>query len=428
MSETSVWGFFDKLRENGFSIDDKGVISSLFDVTRIVAKQKDPFIASIKNSFSRIYANVVSSRKHIHLMLNVRNDVESYKKILEALNNPTKGVVDNFRKYFEETSYTLKDLPFIKFYREDGGYYLTSSIYCTCIDSVCNASYHRTMLIDENKAVLRIVPRHLYRIYNTYSEMRKDTPVAIILGVHPVIELASSTSPPYGVYELYVANRLLDNKLAFVETPQFKIPVPATASIVVEGVISRDEEEWEGPFVDILRLADKRRKQPVFKLSSIYVNKEFEPLVHAIVPGFEEHILLMGYPREALIWDSVRRVTDVKAVRLTPGSGGWLHAVIAIRKKNRGEAKNVVLAAFTGHPSLKSVIVVDDDIDVDNPLEVEWALATRFQASRDLIIIKSARGSTLDPSGDDGVVDKLGFDATIPLEKPKEEFKKIEIP
>lgn len=424
----SVWEFFDVLKEHGYVLSSKGLIEREYVFTRIVSREEKPVIASVNNSFAKIYGNIIGSREMVHVALNVRNDIDAYKKLLQAINNPVKPALDSFGKYFEEIDSDLGKLPFIKYYREDGGYYLTSAIYCACIRDLCNASYHRTMLLDRYRAVLRIVPRHLYMIHEEYRSMGKDTPVAIILGVHPVIEIASATSPPFGVYELYVANSLVDNKLVVAYTPNYGIPVPVAASIVVEGVISKDEEEWEGPFVDILRLADKKRRQPVFKLKSIYVNKEFDPVVHGIVPGFGEHMILMGYPREALIWDSLRRVVDVRAVRLTLGSGGWLHAVVSIRKKSEGEGKNAILAAFTGHPSLKSVIVVDDDINIDDPCEVEWALATRFQASRDLVVIYGSRGSSLDPSGVDGVVDKIGFDATIPVSKDKDLYRKARVP
>jgi UbiD family decarboxylase len=138
-----------------------------------------------------------------------------------------------------------------------------------------------------------------------------------------------------------------------------------------------------------------------------------------------EHKLLMGFPREASIWDVVRKVVPkVVKVRLTPAGGCWLHAVISIEKNSDGDAKNAILAAFAAHPSLKHVVVVDPDIDPDNPVDVEWAIATRFQAGEDLILIRGVRGSTLDPSSDDGITDKLGIDATAPLNK-LELFRKV---
>jgi len=123
-------------------------------------------------------------------------------------------------------------------------------------------------------------------------------------------------------------------------------------------------------------------------------------------------------------------VPGVKAVNLTSGGCGWLHAVISIEKQTDGDAKNALLSAFAAHPSLKHAIVVDADIDVFNPEEVEWAIATRFQADEDLIVISKVRGSTLDPSADreKGLTAKMGIDATRPLDVPKENFEKAKVP
>ncbi|MEM2936806.1 MAG: UbiD family decarboxylase, partial [Candidatus Bathyarchaeia archaeon] len=121
---------------------------------------------------------------------------------------------------------------------------------------------------------------------------------------------------------------------------------------------------------------------------------------------------------------------SVGAVNLSMGGCSWLHAVISILKQAEGEGKNAIMSAFGAHGSLKHTIIVDTDIDVFNPAEVEWAMATRFQADEDLIVIPHARGSTLDPSADQetGTTTKLGIDATRPLTKPKEKFEKARIP
>ncbi|RLI13848.1 UbiD family decarboxylase, partial [Candidatus Bathyarchaeota archaeon] len=151
----------------------------------------------------------------------------------------------------------------------------------------------------------------------------------------------------------------------------------------------------------------------------------------AILPGGVEHKLFMGFPREAEIWKAVSAVVPaVRAVNLTAGGCGWLHAVVAIEKNVDGDAKNAILAAFSAHPSLKHVVVVDPDIDVYDPEQVEWAIATRFQADEDLVIIRGARGSTLDPSADQetGLTTKVGLDATIPIGLDRRAFSRARIP
>jgi UbiD family decarboxylase len=298
--------------------------------------------------------------------------------------------------------------------------YVTSSIVIARTPDVegFNASVHRLMFIDRERVAIRIVPRHLYRIVSLNSRVGKDTPVAIVVGVHPALMLLASSSPPYGIFELGLAKELLGSSIRFCRTPKYDLPVPCDSALVMEGRIT-NEYVSEGPFLDLLNLYDRVRQQPIIHVESIYLNvSRDEQLFHVILPGGMEHKLLMGFPREASIWDVVRKVVPkVVKVRLTPAGGCWLHAVISIEKNSDGDAKNAILAAFAAHPSLKHVVVVDPDIDPDNPVDVEWAIATRFQAGEDLILIRGVRGSTLDPSSDDGITDKLGIDATAPLNK-----------
>jgi UbiD family decarboxylase len=139
----------------------------------------------------------------------------------------------------------------------------------------------------------------------------------------------------------------------------------------------------------------------------------------------------MGLPHEVLIWEAVSKVVPkIYAVNLSAGGSGWLHAVVSIEKQLDGDGKNALLAAFAAHPSLKHAVVVDSDIDVFDVSAVEWAVATRFQAGEDLVVIKNARGSTLDSSADQetGLTTKMGIDATRPLYKPREKFERARIP
>ncbi|MFQ5921092.1 MAG: UbiD family decarboxylase domain-containing protein, partial [Nitrososphaerales archaeon] len=204
--------------------------------------------------------------------------------------------------------------------------------------------------------------------------------------------------------------------------------VPSHAEIVVEGRLLRDrfQEEW---MVEMLRTYDHRRKQPVFELEAIRFRNN--AIYHDILPGYAEHRLLMSMPVEAKMLQGVRNVVPTtRQVYLTDGGCNWLHAVIQIRKRLEGESKNALLAAFASHPSLKMAVVVDDDIDPTDPKGVEYAVATRFQADRNLIVVPNAKGSSLDPSSDQEnlLTTKVGIDATATLLKPREKFEIADIP
>ena len=167
-------------------------------------------------------------------------------------------------------------------------------------------------------------------------------------------------------------------------------------------------------------------RQPVLDIARLYHRDDW--LYRTLLPGGAEHRALMGIPQEPRILRIVANaVPGVVTVALTPGGCCWLHAVVSIRKRAEGDGRNAGLAALGAHPSLKRVVVVDEDVDPWNPNEVEWAVATRFQPDRDLFVVTGARGSSLDPSRDpvDETTAKWILDATIPLGRPRREFVRI---
>ncbi|MBC7219785.1 MAG: UbiD family decarboxylase, partial [Hadesarchaea archaeon] len=165
----------------------------------------------------------------------------------------------------------------------------------------------------------------------------------------------------------------------------------------------------------------------VAKIKQVFVREG--AVYQALLPGGLEHKTLMGMPREPTIFREVNSVCECKDVYITPGGCSWLHAVVSIKKKNPDDGRKAIEAAFRGHKSLKHVWVVDDDIDVHNPHEVEWAMATRFQGDRD-IIMKREPGSSLDPSSDmkTRMTTKMGFDLTVPWGEVQKGFFKPEPP
>ncbi|MCE4600752.1 MAG: UbiD family decarboxylase [Desulfurococcales archaeon] len=411
MLDTSINTY---INENNIKIKDYGVVERDFQPSKILhdTQESDTIpVFQVSGATTKSTGNLVSTRDRIYKSLKVESDEEAYEKLLRAVSSPAKLVFKEDPGYYKETEKLLDALPFVKFYEKDGNRYLTAAFFVACHREVCNASIHRIMYINRQTAAVRIVPRHLYRLYTSAVKDKGMLPVTIVLGVHPAVLLGVSTSPRLGVFELEVASRLIGGLRVF-PSPLHGNPVPLGAGAIIEGYLLPDRVE-EGPFADILMLYDQVRREPVLKVEKVYVSQEH--YTHVLLPGGLEHINLMGFPREAHIWESVSKVVPrVYKVRLTRGGGGWLNAVISIEKNHAGDGKNAILAAFAGHPSLKHVIVVDGDIDPDDPSMVEWAIATRFQADRDLIVIKNARGSTLDPSARQGFTAKMGIDATVP--------------
>ena len=173
--------------------------------------------------------------------------------------------------------------------------------------------------------------------------------------------------------------------------------------------------------MDITGTYDFIRDQPVIKVEKIWACKD--PVMQLLLPGGNEHYLFMGLPREPIIFKTVQQaVPRTHNVRLTEGGCCWLNGVVSITKNKEGDGMNAIMAAFTGHPSMKHVIIVDEDIDIFDDRQVEWAVATSFQADR-VLRIPGAAGSSLDPSAE-GTTWKMGLDATIPLRMDRKLFTK----
>ncbi|MET1127992.1 MAG: UbiD family decarboxylase [Thermoproteota archaeon] len=421
----SVDGYLDFMREKGIEVKlEQGVYSEYYEAAKVIKRYDgiSPVMFRVKGyACCRFVSNLYATRKHVYLSVGARNDVEFYQ-LLNGL-KPEDFEYGRFSDYFEHLGSGVQLLPALKFYSEDGGLYVTASLFiaCTGEDRICNASIHRIMISsDKRYAAVRVVPRHLYTMLTSSGG---SLPVAVVIGVDPRVLLASAMSPPYGVFELKLAAGLLKGRLKVCKTPKYGLPVPCGASMVVEGRLG-PERAREGPFTDLLNLYDTVREEPVLHVENVWINKACEPLIHVILPGGMEHKLLMGLPREGAIYEAVSKaVPKVVKVRLTPSGGMWLHAVISIEKLHDGDGKSAAMAALAAHPSLKHVVVVDGDIDPDDPYQVEWAIATRFQADRGLVVIPYARGSTLDPSSRDGLTYKVIVDATAPLSERRKYVK-----
>jgi UbiD family decarboxylase len=372
----------------------------------------------------RVSSGACSNREHFAKDLGVHKS-ELTSKMAAALQNPAEPEVVNFGSCQEviESEVDLNRLPVLLHLPDDAGHYIASNIVIIRDPELGrNMCYHRLLRLDERRFAARIVERR-----GTYEAMQKvegDLPVAICIGVSLATHLAASMSPPPGVDELSIANSLAPTHLVKCLTNDLE--VPADAEIVLEGRLTKRLVS-EGPFMDLTETLDIIRQQPVIEIDLISHRKD--PIYHALLPGSLEHKLLMGMPREPTIFDEVNRVAKCTGAVITPGGASWLHAVVQIEKHGPEDGIKAIAAAFKGHASLKHVWIVDTDIDIHDPQQVEWAQATRFQADRDLIIYENQPGSSLDPSGfhepgQKSRTAKMGLDCTVPWGAEYDKFKK----
>ena len=412
--------------ENIIEIDDE--VSTEYEITKILKQHpKDTVIfTNIKNSDMNIISGICNTRNKIAKSVNTTVD-ELTQTIINATNNPTpiETVVNYDEVYPNNEPADLSKIPILKYYPEDMGKYITAGVVIAKDPETkqTNASIHRMIVDSKDELGIRIVPRNLYTYYKKAEELNEPLEVAIAIGLDPSVLLASTTSISINDNELEVANTFKEGNLRLINCETVDIQAPE-CEILLEGKIMPQERKPEGPFVDLTDTYDKIRDEPVIKLTRMHYKDD--PYYHAILPAGNEHKLLQGLPQEPRIYNSVKNtLPTVQNVVLTEGGCCWLHAVVSIKKQTEGDAKNVLMAALSAHPSLKHCVIVDDDIDIFDPNDVEYAIATRVKADDDVIIIPKARGSSLDPVAEiDGTTTKMGIDATKSF-KNLEDYERV---
>ena len=418
--------FIEDLRKSGRLTEIDRPISKEYEAAILAHETKGPvFFKNVDGS--KAIMNLLGSREELGKMLGVPKeeiiqrlaDISADGKVVVVKDSPTKEVV------IEGKDVDLTKLPIMKHFEKDGGNgYITAGIVVSEYDGEKNASIHRLMVASKNTLAARLVPpRHTFVLHKKAAERGEKLPVAIVLGADPVITYASTTRVPISK-EFEYAAALRGSPVELFECGNgIKVP---HAEYVLEGYIDPAQRVSEGPFVDITGTYDHIRPEPVIKITKIYHRKD--PIYHGILPAGAEHLLMMGVPYEPKIYKAVSEVTTVKNVVLTEGGCCYLHAVVQIKKQTEGDAKNAMMAAFAAHTSLKHVVVVDEDIDIFNPDDVEFAIATRVKGDMDTMIVTNVRGSSLDPRGEpDGTTTKVGVDATKVL-KNKEDFERAKFP
>ena len=391
-------------------------VSTEYEITSILKKHPhDTLIfTNVKDSEMNIISGICNTRDKIAKSIGTSVD-KITENIINATNNPTR--IENIKNFDEvypnNECADLSKLPILKHYPKDKGKYITAGIVIAKDPDtgLTNASIHRMLVHSDDELGIRIVPRHLYTYYKRAEELNQELEVAIAIGLSPSTLLASTTSISISENELEVANTFKDGDLTLVKCETVDIEAPE-CEILLEGKILPNKRKSEGPFVDLTDTYDKIRDEPVISLTRMHYKDN--PYYHAILPAGNEHKLLQGLPQEPRIYNSVKNtLPTVQNVVLTEGGCCWLHAVVSIKKQTEGDAKNVMMAALSAHPSLKHCVIVDEDINIFDPVDVEYAIATRVKGDDDIFIIPKARGSSLDPVAEiDGTTTKIGVDAT----------------
>ena len=411
----------------------KSSVSTKYEIAGITAKVDGSdavLFEKIKESNFRLIANLVGTRKRFAIAVGgTENNI--HEKVISAIKKAKTPKIISSGKFMENKSKNLLSMPIVTHFEKESGPFITSSVvYAKNPETEKqNSSFHRMMPIDKTHFSIRMVEgRHLHRCFTDAKEHGEDLKIAITVGVHPAISIAGAYQADWGKDEIHIANSLLGGKLTLAKLPFSGLNVPSGSEFVMEGKILRDRIHPER-MVEMLQTYDHKRSQPVFELENLYFRNN--PIFHDVLSGYSEHRLLMGMPIESKLNGELKKLfSQTKQVLMTNGGCNWLHAVVQIKKKNDSDPKKIIKKTFELHRSLKQVTVVDEDIDPNNAESVEYAMATRFQADKDLVIIKNVRGSSLDPSSNQQKLRtaKMGIDATRSLFKRPEGFELAKIP
>ena len=301
--------------------------------------------------------------------------------------------------------------------RGDGGAFITGAV-TVATDPVSgrgNLGYNR---------MLRLGPRRFgfnvneWRDVGTFWKSRPDPdapfPIALAIGLDPAVMIAAGVKTP--VDELLIAGAVRGRGVEVCRGRTVDVAVPAAAEIVVEGHLHPARRESEGPLAEFHGYHGEPWNSPTFEVSCISWRNE--PIYQTIIPGWYEHVYIGNVlPREPLLRRFVRHLDPTADVHIPPYANGFL-AVIRIDRDNPGTPKNLALAALSAHINVRNVIVVDRDVDIHEPSEIQWALTNRVHWTDDVFVVPGAQGHEMDPVADQrGVGSKVGIDATYKRER-----------
>ncbi len=423
----SLRTYLSQLETRGELLRIKAPVSTTYEIAGLL-KQLQPrpvLFEQVQDSPFRVAGNLFCSKASFAATLGIPVE-QIIPRLVQAIEAPrpcpTARQAACQQVVVEQPD--LEALPILHHCQGDGGRYISSGVVIAHHPQHGqNVDFHRCMQLSPTEMAMRVVKgRH----FDTFLNELGAVDVAVCIGCPPSVLAAAATSVALGVNELEIANAL--QPLEVVKACTVDVEVPAEAEFVLEGTVYGDRRHAEGPFVDLTETYDVVRQEPVFVVKAITHRQD--AIWQALLPGALEHKLLMGMPREPTIFKQVNQVVKCLDVNVNPGGCSWLHAIVQIDKQAEQDGKKAIQAAFAGHRSCKHVFVVDKDINIYDPLEVEWAMATRFQGDVDLVVREKEPGSSLDPSAEPGThrTTKLGFDLTRPLETHGKAFEKAHFP
>ena len=420
--------FVDLLGREG-ELESVQTPTDLIDVAaRLDGNPKSVLFEKVGSEQASLVGNVMGSRRRMALAFGVPQTA-LLGEVLQRTSTPiapirvASSAAPVHQIVLQGDKADLTRLPVHLQHLEDGAPYISAGIDISrSIDgSKRNVGYRRLMLRGPREAgVDMIAPSDFRVMYADYLARKERMPVAFVIGSHPADGVAA-TAVSTEQDELALMGGLRKAPVPVVQCVSIDLEVPADAEVVLEGYL--DEGGWaepEGPYGEYIGYYGRMKTNPVFHLTAITMRRD--ALFQTVTIGGRflaatDTAQLVAIRTETAVWQALRSsISAPVAVYATPASGGQYSVRLSMRQRYPGEARNAIHCVLGSNADVKHVFVVDEDIDVFSDAQMDWALATRFQANRDLVVGEGFRTVPLDPSllgSRTGA--KAGFDLTFPL-------------
>jgi 2,5-furandicarboxylate decarboxylase 1 len=426
--------FITFLESQGELIRTQKPVDVKYEISAYIRKTSDVqgpalLFENLKDFAMPVLGGVFATRKRAILALETSNEeyVNKFQSALDHLlapklvaNAPCKEVI------IKGKDVDLNKLPVPIFSEKDPAPFITLGL-CISRDPKSggkNTSIYRLQLKGRNR--LGIMAQHLVRQLMEAESIGKGLPIAIAIGTDPVLPLATQWMAPYGTDELALAGSLRGAPVEVAKAETVDLEVPATAEIIIEGMVLPNVREEEGPFGEVSGYYTPSTPKPVIEVTAITHRKN--PIYQAALTGMpttENHILKQLPLEATYYWQLKKEFPGVTAVHFPAAGTVGMTCIIAMKQAYECEARNLI-AAMIGTRRNKITVVVDDDVDITDMEKVWWAITTRTQADEDVIVFPRVVATAMDPSVRKlRVGSSLGIDATVPFGQPFPEIVKV---
>jgi len=416
----------DRLGRAGRLTKVAGKVHPKFEMAAVLAQQPNRnavVFERIEGSSMRAAGNVVD-RTNYAIACGIEPTLEA------SLNHVTKGLDKPIEPVLEDGAPCRANvvaegidisalLPVPTFFEREAGAYVSAGIVVAKDPETGrrNVSMNRLLVLGPDKLMIGMSPsHHLHQLKLKAEKLGKALEVSIAVGNHPAVLVAANAYVDLGVDEFAIAGGMLGEPLRLSPGVTVEPEAPAGAEIVIEAEFVPGEEYEEGWVSEFHGMYVDYGKSPVLRVKAITWRDD--PIFQFVLPGkYHEHFLMGGMAIETTLLHNIRRsVSCAKAVFITEGGMGRCHAVVSLSNPRPGEGQKAIFAAFAHCNLVKQVTVVDDDIPIDDPIAVEWAVAARMRAQQDVMIVPGVRTDRAEPVVEGGTVAKIGI---VALRRPE---------